>query len=214
MKPRISPPNKSRTLFDPSAVREPLFVSFSLGLFLAFIGIYFPFFFVPAHAVRILNTSESLAFYLLAVLNAGSVFGRIVPGLVADRFGSMNVLLPCTIIAGVLAFAWLGIHNLAGLVIFCILYGFFSGAIVSLPPTVVAHLSPDMSLLGTRMGMSFSFAGLGLLIGNPIAGAILDIPQGKFWGAQIFGAVTVIAGAVLFLAVRALRAREKKGWRM
>ena len=49
----------------------------------------------------------------------------------------------------------LGIHNEAGIIVFSILYGFFSGTFVSLPPATVAALSPDFSEVGTRMGMSF-----------------------------------------------------------
>ena len=50
---------------------------------------------------------------------------------------------------------------------------FFSGALVSLPPTVVATLCPNMGVIGTRIGMFLFPTSIGLLIGNPIAGAIL-----------------------------------------
>lgn len=63
------------------------------------------------------------------------------------------------------------------------------------------------------MGMSFTFAGFGLLIGNPIAGAILDVPRGKFHGAQAFSAATMMGGAVMFMIVRLMRMRADRGWK-
>lgn len=211
MRLRNPPPKHPRALLDLAAFREAPFVIFSLGLFLAFVGLYFPFFYAPIYGSRIVNLNPLTSFYLVPVLNAGSIFGRIIPGLIADKAGSLNTIIPCGISCVVLAFAWLGISNAPGLWVFCGLYGFFSGAIVSLPPTIVARISPDMSLVGTRMGMCFTFAGLGLLIGNPIAGAILNIPEGKFKGAQAFSAATLLGGTAAFGGVRMLLARSDNG---
>ena len=213
MKTRTAPPKKVRALLDWTAFKEAPYDIFSLGLFFAFIGLYFPFFYASIYGQRIVGLSNYTSFYLLPVLNAGSIFGRIIPGLLADRFGSLNVMVPCGLLTAIFAFIWIGIVNAPGLWVFCVLYGFFSGAIVSLPPTVIAILSPDMSVVGTRMGMSFTFAGFGLLIGNPIAGAILNVAEGKFHGAQAFSAATMMGGAVLFMIIRIMRLRTQRGWK-
>ncbi|RDW70382.1 major facilitator superfamily protein-5 [Coleophoma crateriformis] len=194
LKPRILPPKK-RALLDRTAFKDMPFILFSLSLFFIFIGLYIPFFYMPSYATEKIHTSQSLGFYLLAILNAASIFGRIIPNIIADKYGSLNILAPFILVAGGLQFAWIGIHNLAGIIVFCILFGFFSGSIVSLPPTALVTLSPDLSVIGTRMGMCFSFAGLGLLIGNPIAGAILTGKSG-FMGLKAFGGATVIVGFV------------------
>lgn len=214
MRLRTAPPKNPRALLDFAAFREAPFVIFSLGLFLSFVGLYFPFFYAPIYGARVAGLGDDIAFYLLPVLNAGSIFGRIIPGLTADKIGSLNTIIPCSMACAMLAFAWLGITNAAGMWVFSVIYGFFSGAIVSLPPTIVAKISPDISLVGTRMGMSFTFAGLGLLIGNPIAGAILNIPAGKFKGAQAFAAATLLGGAFAFGALRALFARRGMAWKV
>lgn len=209
MKPRIIPA-KRRSLLEPAAFKEPPYTLFSIALFFIFIGLYIPFFYIPSYALRDIGASADLSFYLLAVMNAGSIFGRIIPNIIADRVGAINVLLPFTFVTSVLAFAWMGIHNLGGIIAFAILYGFFSGAIVSLPPTALAALSPDLSRVGTRMGMCFSFAGFGLLLGSPIAGAILK-STGKYIGAEAFGAAVIMVGFVfLVLSLLAHRAGSKK----
>ncbi|KAL2861872.1 major facilitator superfamily domain-containing protein [Aspergillus pseudodeflectus] len=215
MKMRLPPPKTTRSLLDLSAFKEIPFILFSLALFFAFIGLYFPFFYLPTYLTTALNSDPNIAFYSIAIINAGSIFGRIAPGLLADQLGSLNTIVPMAFSTSILAFAWIGIRNVAGTLVFSVLYGFFSGAIVSLPTTILASLTSDMSVLGTRMGMSFSFAGLGLLIGNPIAGALLDLDKGVFWKGQVFAAVMVVVGAVLFLVLRGfVGLKLRKGWKI
>ena len=46
------------------------------------------------------------------------------------------------------------------------LYGLFSGALVSLPPTIFVHLTKNRAVIGTRMGMGFAIISIGLLVGK------------------------------------------------
>ncbi|KAJ5646157.1 hypothetical protein N7490_002529 [Penicillium lividum] len=214
MEQRLPPPKQARSLVDLSAFREPVFVVFSFGLFFAFVGLYFPFFYLPGFFSSSLHASYNISFYIIAILNAASVFGRITPGLLADRVGSLNTLIPISLIASVLSFSWIGIHNEAGAIVFACLYGYVSGAIVSLPPTIITRLSPNMATVGARMGMCFTFAGTGLLIGNPIAGALLDLQDAIFWKAQLFTAVMVVTGSAFFIGVRLIKWKQGDGWKI
>jgi MFS family permease len=211
---RHPPAKRPRALIDLAAFRFPVFVIFSTGLCLAFIGLYIPYFYIATYAERLLNVSYNLSFNFLAILNAASLFGRIIAGVLADKLGSINVMITFTIASSILAYAWIAIHDLSGLIVFCVLYGFCSGAVISLPTTVVAGFVPDLQLIGTWMGMSFSFGGLGVLIGNPIDGSILNIPQNKFTGGIIFCASTLLAGGLAFVIVRILKANSKKSWKI
>ncbi len=94
MRLRNPPPKSPRALLDLRAFHEAFFVIFSLGLFLALVGLYFPFFCTPIYGSRIVNLSPSESFYLVPVPNAGPVFGRIIPGLIADKAGSLNTIIP------------------------------------------------------------------------------------------------------------------------
>ncbi|OOQ89423.1 putative MFS monocarboxylate transporter [Penicillium brasilianum] len=214
IKPRLPPPKQSRSLIDRSAFKEPPFLLLCLGFFFSFAGLYFPFFYLPTYFTSFLHSDGDIAFYIIAILNAASVFGRITPGILADHLGSLNTIIPISLIAAVLAFAWIGIQNEAGTIVFAILYGFASGAIVSLPATILARLTSNLSILGTRMGMSFTFAGLGLLIGNPIAGALLDIEGAVFWKGQLFSAVMVAVGTGSFCLLRILKWKQGEGWKI
>ncbi|KAK2753734.1 hypothetical protein FQN55_000097 [Onygenales sp. PD_40] len=215
MRSRLPPPPKTRKIFDTPALREAPYLTFCFCVFFLFIGLYFPFFYLPTFVKVVLHESDDLAFYMLAIINAASMFGRIIPGIIADRIGAINTMVPCAIFTVILGFSWLRINTLASTIVFACLYGFFSGALVSIPPTIIAtSLSPDISLVGTRLGMGFFFCGVGLLIGNPIAGALLDIGQVVFWKAQIFCAVMVLVAALFGIVMRVLVRDRAKGWKV
>ena len=147
---------------------------------------------------------STIALNLLSVVNAGSVFGRLVPGFLADKIGPLNVQVPFAIVAALLAFCWIRTKDTAGMVVLSLLYGFFSGAFVSIQGPTCVSLCPDLSLVGTRMGIALGFSGLGLLIGSPVAGAILrSSGGGGGWpGVQCWCGATVFVSALCMLGSR------------
>ena len=109
----------------------------------------------------------------------------------------MNIT--CTLACGILGFSWRAIHNTGGVVVFSALYGFTSGLWLTLPMMVLVALSPSLGVVGVRMGMAFSIASFGILIGQPIAGVILK----RSWtGLQVWAGATVVLGAAIMLASR------------
>ena len=77
MQQRIKPA-KSRKLMDIAAWTEAPYLLFNIAEFFAFMGLYVPFFYAQLYAVQNHIIDEYLGFYLLAILNTGSFFGRIV----------------------------------------------------------------------------------------------------------------------------------------
>ena len=190
-------PAQKRALLELAAFKELPYTFFTLALFFSFIGLYIPIFYIQEYAIQQKITDVNLGFYILPILNAGSVFGRVLPNFLADKTGALNMLIPCSFAASILCFGWIGIKNVAGLVIFALLYGFFSGAFVSLPPTAIVGLSPNIHVVGTRMGMCFALTSFGILIGTPVSGVILG--NGDSWtGTQAF------AGSAVFFALMSL----------
>ncbi|RAH78996.1 MFS monocarboxylate transporter [Aspergillus japonicus CBS 114.51] len=214
LKRRLPPPAQSRALLDVAALKEPPFLVFAFGLFFSFVGLYFPFFYLQSFFTFYLHNDSSLAFYIFAVLNAASVLGRITPGLLADRIGGLNTLVPISLLASILGFVWIAIRNEGGTIVFTVLYGYASGAIVSLPPSILTRMSPTLGVVGTRLGMIFMFAGCGFLIGTPIASLLLNLEQGSFWKAQLFSAMFVAAGTICFAIVRLMLWRQGGGWKI
>ncbi|KIM41319.1 hypothetical protein M413DRAFT_72154 [Hebeloma cylindrosporum] len=129
-----------------------------LGTFLTLAGLYYPIFFLQLNAIKN-GMDPHLAFYTLAILNGASGLGRVIPNLLVYRLGAFNVLIPCVFLASVLVFCTLAIKDVAGTMVFAILYGFFSGSYVSvLPPTVGSTADTD-SEIGARLGVCFTFTG-------------------------------------------------------
>jgi predicted MFS family arabinose efflux permease len=199
MRMRVIPKTR-RALVDLTALQEAPFVLFTLGSFFVFMGLYIPMFYVQTYAIEEGIMSVDLAFYMLSLINTASVFGRLLPNFIADRIGPLNVLIPCALSSAILAFSWIGIKNTQGLIIFCLLYGLFTGGLVSLPPTVLVGLSPSMAVLGSRMGTSFAFNGFALLIGTPIAGAI--VKPANYVGSIGFCGAVVAFGSIFIVLAR------------
>ena len=117
----------------------------------------------------------------------------------ADKLGPVNILILASLGSAVFAFIWIGIHTTAGVILFCLLYGCFSGAFISLAMSVVAAaLCPDMGVLGVRLGMICLPTAIGFLVGNPIAGTILKY---SWTGLQVLcgGAMVLATLGVLVL---------------
>lgn len=170
-------------------------------------GQYIPFFYIElyaaAHGVR-----PEISFYMLPIMSAGSAFGRVVPSVIADKADrTLLVLSTCTGLAGILSLCWIAIkESVAGLIVFSVLYGFFSGAIVSLQTPSVAKLTTDFSKIGTKFGINAFFSALGVLIGSPSAGAI----ERMSWsGMQAFAGAALVLSAALTLLTRVVNDRKQ-----
>lgn len=193
-------PEQRRLLLDLSAFREPPYTLFCSAMFLAYIGFFIPIFYVQPYALAIVAAMPlSIALQLVSILNAASIPGRIIPGLLARRFRPLTLLLLSASTSAVLSLCWIAIRDEAGIIAFAALYGFSSGGFIALPAVVLTQLTPDASKLGTRMGMCSALCSLGSLCGTPIAGAILGTTSG-YLGLQVFaGIVTVATGLLLML---------------
>lgn len=48
---------------------------------------------------------------MVPILNATSVFGRLLPNMFADKLGVLNTLIPCSFITSVLAFCLIRVDS-------------------------------------------------------------------------------------------------------
>ncbi|KAK0755178.1 hypothetical protein N5P37_012000 [Trichoderma harzianum] len=147
-------------------------------IFLAFLGFFTFYTFIESWAIATqLNTDGIAPYYILTITNASSSFGRILPNYTAEKIGPLNIQVPATLIAGVLVFTWIPAQSMGSVTAIAILYGFFSGSLVSVPPTAIASMTANMNELGGRIGMCFLAMAFGSLIGSPVTGAIHYVPS-------------------------------------
>ncbi|KAF2192610.1 MFS general substrate transporter [Zopfia rhizophila CBS 207.26] len=211
----LGQPRKARALFDKSALKDRLFIIFTCSTFFTFLGYIVPYFYIPTYAQDKLGTSESFALYTLVISVAGSFFGRLGSGFVAHYLGPIVTWILCALASGILSLSWLSITNERTFIAFSILWGFFSAALVTLPSAAFANICPDLSKLGTRLGMSWGVSSIASLIGAPIAGALLKRKNGHvdFVGVQVWSGVWLLlgTGSLVLLWICTARA-QKKGW--
>ncbi|KAF7585204.1 hypothetical protein BBP40_011751 [Aspergillus hancockii] len=154
------------------------------------------------------GVDRGLAGYLLTILNAASLPGRILPGYLGDKLGRFNVMIAmCTLSAVVLLVLWLPGTLLAPgraavYIVFSLLYGFASGAFVGMVPALLSQISPDVTKTGVRQGVLFTCISIASLTGSPIAGAILSRQDGTYWGLQVFAGAMMTGGVFFFVMAR------------
>lgn len=83
---------------------------------------------------------------------------------------------------------------------------------MALVPVIWASLSPDPKTLGTRTGMMTIPMATGLLIGNPIAGALVH--GNRFVDLQIFCGSTVMGAALILGAGRLYQGQTAAAWKV
>ncbi|KAL2106157.1 hypothetical protein VUR80DRAFT_7210 [Thermomyces stellatus] len=214
MRVRVPPSGKVRSLIDKKAFRDVPFLLYCAGAFLCFLTIYVGFFYIQSFAIEFDIASPEFSPYLVTLLGAGSVLGRIGPNYLADKCGPINILLLSGFASGILCFGWMGIRNFGGIVAFAVLYGISSGGLVSVTPTAAVSLTPDLSVVGTRMGMQFFSTGIAAVIGTPIAGAIVGSGTYARWmGAIGYSGAGLFVGSLILVACRLAQHRRTKNWR-
>ncbi|KAM7206119.1 riboflavin transporter MCH5 protein [Naviculisporaceae sp. PSN 640] len=207
----------SRSLIDTTAFRDNPFILFSVSLFLLWLGVDVPFFFLPSYAKGKLGLSDQWGDHLLSIMNASAIVGRVFLGLTASvihrhmgRYSSFMVWLFSIGLSSILLACWVAIgRSLAGIIVFVVLYGALTGGVISLVSSALLVICPDIRLVGTRLGMSGVLAGVGFLVGPPIAGATQDKTQAGYLGQSLFAAATYFGALVILgLAIYMYRRGE------
>lgn len=191
------PPRKGK-LFLPRAFLELPYVTLILGSFMMLLGIFIPPFYLPTFAVGN-GMSTELASYLVSIYNAASFFGRVIPGILADKLGRFNVYIVAAVSSAILGFCWQAVTTNAGVIVFAAVYGFCSGAIVSMISVCLTLVPKDPMNIGTYLGMGLAGSAGAALIGPPISGAILT-KYGFGRVADFSGSVSVAGAIIIVLA--------------
>lgn len=198
------PPRKAPVSFAEffTPLKERPYLLLNIGSFCGYLGLFVPISYIVVQASSI-GMPVHLQGYLIPILNGASLFGRVIPGFVADLIGRFNIMISICLLSIIFIFAvWIPATNNAITIAFAALYGFASGAYVSIMPTLVAEITKDMSKLGVRNGTSFAIISIAVLIGSPISGALISANDGKFYGLQAFAGGTLAVGTLVIFATR------------
>lgn len=222
LRPRRRPEGKAGTRrrwcvvpLDLSAYRDRSFVLYSVAMFFNYWSYMAPIYYLQQYALSLGTPGQQdggAARYLVAILNAGSVAGRVFPAWLAGRLGLINVLVGVSVCASAVTLCWTAVRDGgAGSIAFAAAYGFATGGLTSLPPAVVATLVPDLGVHGTWLGMVSMTNAFASLSGPPIAGALLE-GAGGFLGVQLFAGLGMVVMTLFVVALRVSRVGKTKGW--
>lgn len=138
-------PSGKRKLFDTTVFKDCIYTFWSLTNVISWVGLQIPLFYLTLYATDVVGISQHNAFYMSAILGAGSLPGRVVTSVASDKFGPLWVYASMMAFAGVLALVWMRVTTYDGLIVVVLLYGFAYGGISSLPPSTVAALTEGWS---------------------------------------------------------------------
>jgi MFS family permease len=169
-----------------------------LAIFVASFAIYLPFVHLGTSALKT-GASPLMAGFVVAMLGLGGIFGRLVLGRASDRIRPRHGLLFSFLGLAASMVIWYRSPNPLGLAVFALVYGFFytwSSAVE--PPVIVDYFGEKHS--GAIMGMIFTSAAAGSLLGPTIGGEIVD-RTGSYDAALVTGAILFVVSALSMLTV-------------
>jgi MFS family permease len=226
-------PRKSSPLLDLSVFRETAFNLLLVGSFLvnssrfllqsllrdtntlltalqAFLGVFFPFFFLSSYAREKRGMSYTDSLNLTLVLNGIGFAGRLLPSLIARYCGTMNVYVTFIFCSALCMYTWIPVHSTPGLYAWTTVYSLSVGGVQSLSLAIVPIIISDTSKMGASFGIVFAAIGVGALLGSPVCGAIITSSGGSYTGAQAFSGSVLVAGGLIILAAREAKRRQKQ----
>jgi len=197
-------PGLPRDIGLPSGGRLDLSVLRSSGpwwLALAFFCFSSQFFsvftFLPTHLMHTLGLDTATATLASALVPAAIIPGNLLGGVLVHRGWrpSTLLLLPALPLLVVLPAMMLFAHSLAWTYLLLVSYGFLLGIIPTGIFTQAPLLAPLPPATGPILGLALSGQGLGILVGPPLVGTLLERTGSWLWPVLSLG--TALLGLVI-----------------
>lgn len=181
------------------------FALVTAGTWLMELGLFVPISYLTSYCLAN-GVDRSFSYQMIAILSAGSVFGRYLPGILADRIGRFNTMIMMLFLCLVTVLGlWFPAADSGAIVplvvVYAVIFGFASGSNISLTPTCVGQLCKT-SEYGRYYATCYTVVSFATLIGVPIAGQLIEVCGGKYWGLILFTALSYVASLACFIVVR------------
>ena len=143
---------------------------------------------------------SGIGFLLVAILALGNAGGRIIAGLVSDRFGRTRTLLFVFLFQALMLALLSQLGHISAMVIICtVLIGFNYGSCLSLFPSMTADYF-GLRNMGVNYGIVFTAWGFGSIMAA-VAGKI-HVWTGSYTMALVLAALLCILGAAMTFLVK------------
>ncbi|CAI7589507.1 unnamed protein product [Penicillium crustosum] len=204
LKTRLPPNKKAGASVDFRALKDIKYASTTVAIFMVEFAVFIPITYIASYGAYV-GIEDTMSYLLIPFLNIGAIPGRFLPGLIADRVGRFNVMVLTSLICSILTLVlWLRAgNNLAAIICYAVLFGFWSGAAISLTPVCISQVCATKDY-GKRNGTTFTIVSIGTLVGIPIAGAIQERSDGEYGGLIVFGGVLYLSTTMAFILARGI----------
>ncbi|KAG5932023.1 hypothetical protein E4U53_001520 [Claviceps sorghi] len=205
------PPTENATAHpDFRIFRKAPFTLTTIGIFLLELSLFIPVAYISSYAQH-QGFSQSFAFHLLSVMNAGSVVGRVLPGYYADVLGPFNVCILSAVLSLVACVGvWLPLgHTTAGIIVFALLFGFGSGTSIAIAPVCIGSMCKTQQY-GRYYATTYTVVSFACLLGIPIGGSIVGASGGDYDNVIIFAAAIYVASTAFLVAAKVTALGRKK----
>ncbi|ODV78887.1 MFS general substrate transporter [Suhomyces tanzawaensis NRRL Y-17324] len=173
-----------------------------LGSLLQSAGYVIPLIYMSKYA-QTLGYSHSQGALFIGLNNGINAVFKVVLGFGGDRIGRLNMIVICSVVsAGSIFGLW--IVQLRGtFVAFVVMYGVFSGAIISLLPTCLVDIF-GVANYQSMTSLMYFVRGIGTMVGSPIAGLLVkgvgdeasDYTRLIIYNGVLLGSSTVCLGGL------------------
>ena len=143
------------------------------------------------------NTDSPLT--VVSIINAASLFGRILPGLLADKFGAYNMMILSALFSGMVCCCWTTTSSLSSIIVLSLAYGLSSGAVIGLQGACSAQIVKP-SQYGVAIGSVMVVLSIAGLLGSPINGWILV--KWGYLGLSLFSGLAMLVGMAVLVVAR------------
>ena len=189
------PAHQAASLPLGGVVRTPAFGLLYVSTLLASLALFVPFVLLPPFAENA-GVPPVAGAALVGLIGLASVLGRLAIGAIADRFGLVRSYRVCFAVVAASFLIWLVATEYRLLVVFAMVLGIGYGGCIALNPAVLAQMF-GVDRLGGLVGLMYTSAGIGTLIGPLAAGFLIDVTGTYRW--TIAGCFILATAALLAL---------------
>ncbi|KAI8933665.1 hypothetical protein NX059_009386 [Plenodomus lindquistii] len=217
------PPKPGQSIMpDFRIFRQKSYLLLTLGIFMMEWALFIPITYLTNFARSTGAFTPAFSYQLIAIFNAGSCVGRWLPGMFADKLGRFNSMifmlavcsassltlwLPASLLTPTTSSAAMAVRALS--ITYSVIFGFASGSNISLTPVCVGQLC-DTNVYGRYYATCYTIVSFSTLTGIPIAGSILQMTGGSYWGVVVWTVICYIFSSACFVWSRGLQV----GWKL
>ncbi|VEU20470.1 DEKNAAC101341 [Brettanomyces naardenensis] len=183
------------------------------GSLLQSAGYLIPLIYMSTYA-QTLGFSSSQGAIFIGVNNGVNSAFKIILGYGADKVGRLNMIVICNFVSAVSVFSLWLVPQRGPFLAFMVLYGAFSGAIISLLPACLIEIFglPNYQAMS---GLMYFSRGVGNMLGSPIAGLLIasEMKPSSYFGATIYDGSLLMASTICLLSLRFIVGSENR-WKI